>query len=192
MNSMSAPNRSLAALGSIAALAAGLPACTTAPAEAKLVRLVLADRTYLELQLPKGWTLEPSFADGPRLSQARLSAREPGSTQMWIIPRLDTVRGARANSTGARERARRELITGKDCEGIGPITQERGTAYGVAVFCSRPQDSAAPRLLPSTAGAVAIPDLVVRFAMLGVSNEENAAAWSILNSLQLATIESSP
>ncbi len=190
---MRAITRPLAVSGMTTTVAALILGCA-APPEEKVARFVLADRTYLEVRLPRGWTLEPSFADGQRLAQARLSAREPGSTQMWIIPRLDGHRSTPSSVANLPERARRELAAGKDCEGVGTPTQERSTARGVAVFCARPREGTAPYrgLLPTTAGAVALPGLLVRFAMLGVTDEEHDAAWRILNALQVATIESSP
>lgn len=173
-------------------LAALLAACAT-PQEDRVTRLRLADRSYLEMRLPQGWSIETSFADGRRLSQVRFTTREPGP-QMWLAPRLDEKGGSLLNTGRLSEAARLELSAGKDCEGIGSANEERRLDQGTALFCSqvRTGDTVPSRLLPTAAGAIAVPSLVARFAMLGITEAEAADAWFILRSIKVSTIASSP
>jgi hypothetical protein len=157
--------------------------------EERVVRIKLEGLTELELKLPRGWAVEPAFSSGTRLSLLRLSAREPGQTQMWIRPLL----AGPAPAAGAGERARRELAAGRDCDGIDATTREEPLGAGTVVFCTRGKGGPAPpALVPTTAGALALPGLVARFAMIGVTDEESAAAWTVLRSLRVDTVRYSP
>lgn len=166
-----------------------LAACSSTPPETKLVRLTLEDRAQLELQLPRGWSAEPTMGNGGRLTLVRLSSRGPDTVQLRIAPRgAETPRGPAMAAL-----ARQELAASKECEGVSAAVLERTIAgsggQGVVAYCTRPRPaasaSAAPSLTPTTAGTLVLPGLVARFAMLGVSAEDEAAAWSLLQSLQV-------
>ncbi len=178
------------------ALAGLLGACAS-PTN-KLSRLSMGGPSHLEAYLPAYWSWEPTMAPGPRMTLLRLFARNPETTQMRIIPRPDLRVPVAVNAAQARELALRDLAVSKDCEGLGTAIQERRLSHGFAYYCAQPlQASAATAtgassLLPTSAGVLVFQGLVMRFAILGVTSEENSAAWSIIQGMQVSTVVPSP
>lgn len=168
-------------------------ACATSGA--KPSRLHLGDQTYLEALLPANWTWEPTMVSGPRLSLLRLFARNPETTQMRIIPRPEFKVPTAFTAEQARALALPDLAASQECAGLGTTIQDRRLSQGYAFYCAQPSQAtsaATSSLLPTTAGVLVLPGLVARFAILGVTSEENNAAWSILQSLQTASFVHSP
>ena len=182
--------------GSMAVLAVQavlFSACATSGS--KPSRLHLGNQAYLEALLPANWSWEPTMVSGPRLSLLRLFARNPETTQMRIIPRPEFKVPTAFTAEQARALAVRDLAASQDCDGLGSAMQDRRLSQGFAFYCSQPLQAtltAPSSLLPTTAGVLVLPGLVARFAILGVTGAENNAAWSILQSLQVASFVHSP
>ena len=176
------------------ALAGLLGACAS-PTN-KVSRLSMGGQSHLEAYLPANWSWEPTMAPGPRMTLLRLFARNPETTQMRIIPRPDLRVPVAVNEAQARELALRDLAVSKDCEGLGTSIQERRLSHGFAFYCSQPlqagSSAAASSLLPTSAGVLVLQGLAMRFAILGVTSEENAAAWSIIQGMQVSSVVPSP
>ena len=185
--------RSLVGLAGLTGMAVLFTACATPGT--KPSRLHLGNQAYLEALLPANWSWEPTMVSGPRLSLLRWYARNPETTQMRLIPRPDVRVPTGVTPLQARELALRDLAVSHDCDGLGTAIQDRRLSQGFAFYCSQPLQgtaSAPSSLLPTTAGVLVLPGLVARFAILGVTSEENSAAWSILHSLQVAAFVHSP
>src|SRR5262249_55955217 len=150
-----------------AALAALLlaGACSTQQ-PARVEQWPLALGVFFAAELPNDWSAEASFADMSRTSLLRLTSRLPGTTQLRLEPRLT---GRPAGDP--LEAARREIASSRVCDGVGAARDEQRAGRNVIVSCSRPRDGTAP-LLPVAAGVLVRDELVLRFAMLGVSDDE--------------------
>jgi hypothetical protein len=158
------------------------------------VRLQLVERTQLEMQLPAGWSQQPSWDLGPRLGLVRFSSRGPETTQILLTPRLNAA--PLANSQAQLEQARRELAASGECAAIGAAAsppQQKAAAGGVALYCTRAAGAAqTTTLLPALAGVLVTPRLTVRFKQLDAAEEVSAATWAIVDSLRATTFELSP
>lgn len=180
--------RPAAALAAITALFGLLTACS-APQDVPTQRLPFADRTQLLARVPRGWTLQPTWAPGQRLTLLRVSTRGPDVAQLRLEPRADAALAGRPDATALRASARRELTASRACEDGADAVQERSFRNGLALFCTRPlAGRVASGLLPATAGVYATRELTVRFAFLQLEAEELAAAWALLQSLETDTL----
>lgn len=182
--SMTLSLRRIAALATSTVLLLG---CTT-PQDIPTQRLPLADRSQLLAKVPRGWTLQPTWAPGQRLTLLRISTRGPDIAQLRLEPRLDPSLAVRPDQAALRASARRELTASRGCED-GAAVQERQLKGGLAVFCTRPlAGRVASGLLPGTAGVYATRELTVRFAFLELDAEELNAAWALLQSIEVDTL----
>lgn len=181
-----------AAVLSLAALALTVAGCAN-PATGTPARLLLAERTHLELRMPAGWSHTPSWDLGPKLGLVRFSAKGPDSTQLLITPRLNA---APVNAAQQLERARQELAASGECAALGAnaaTAAQRATPAGPAVFCTRSAAMAqAPGLVPVLVGVLVGERLTVRFKQFDAADDVTAATWAILGSLRAASAEQLP
>lgn len=181
-----------AAALSLAALALTVAGCAN-PAAGTPARLLLAERTHLELRMPAGWSHTPSWDLGPKLGLVRFTSRGPESTQLLLTPRLNA---SPANAAQQLERARQELAASGECAALGAnaaAATQRATPAGMALFCTRSAAMAqAPGLVPVLAGVLVGERLTVRFKQFDAAEEVTTATWAILGSLRAASAEQLP
>lgn len=176
----------------LAALGLLVAACST-PGSGTPARLLLAERTHLELRMPSGWSHTPSWDLGPRLGLVRFTSKGPESTQLLLTPRLNA---APANAAQQLERARQDLAASGECAAIGAnaaTATQRATPAGTVVFCTRSAAMAqAPGLVPVLAGVLVGERLTVRFKQLDAAEDVSAATWAILGTLRVTSAELLP
>lgn len=165
-----------------------LAACA-GPQPVKTQRWPLAYGVYLEADVPAEWSVEASIdANTSRTTLLRLTAREPGTTQLHLVPKLMS-----RPSADPRADAARELATSRACDGIGTTVDQRALERGGATAsCSRPAGANDQRLLPVSAGVLVRGPLVASYALHNVTDSEAAAATTLVHSMRVLTIQASP
>lgn len=175
-----------------------LAACATPERTTTTLRFPMGDareRAQLEVQLPAGWSHQPTWDAGPRLALLRLSSKPPESPpQLRITPQLLAAQ-VPADRAALLALARRELAAAGDCAGAEATLREQPVGAGgrgLALACTRPAATAASALTPAVAGVVLHGRLAARFAILDHETDAQAQAWATLRSLLLTTAELSP
>lgn len=165
-----------------------LAACA-GPQPVQTQRWPLAYGVYLEGEVPAGWSVEVSSdPNASRTTLLRLTAREPGTTQLHLVPRLMP-----RPSADPRADAARELTVSRACDGIGTAIDQRALEPGGATAsCSRAAGANDQPLLPVAAGVLVRGPLVASYALRNVTDAEAAAANALVRSLRLLTFQTSP
>ncbi len=165
-----------------------LAACA-GPQPVQTQRWPLAYGVYLEAEVPAGWIVEASAdTNASRTTLLRLTAREPGTTQLHVVPKL-----LPRPSADPRADAARELAASRACDGIGTTIDQRALERGGATAsCSRPAGANDQPLLPVAAGVLVRGPLVASYALRNVTDSEAAAANGLVRSLRLLTFQTSP